>query len=32
MECYIIRIYHRDSKDPQKVAGVVKQTGFGKRR
>jgi len=27
MESYIIRIYHRDRKDPQKVAGVVEGTG-----
>jgi hypothetical protein len=26
MESYIIRIYHRDRKDPQKVAGVVEGT------
>jgi hypothetical protein len=25
MESYIIRIYHRDGKDPRKVAGVVEE-------
>jgi hypothetical protein len=32
MECYIIRIYHRDGKDPRKVAGVVEETGKEGRR
>jgi hypothetical protein len=32
MESYIIRIYHRDGKDPKKVAGVVEEIGKeGKR-
>jgi len=32
MESYIIRIYHRDRKDPKKVAGVVEEIGKeGKR-
>lgn len=32
MESYIVRIYHRNGKDPKKVAGVVEEIGReGKR-
>jgi hypothetical protein len=27
MESYIVRVYHRNGKDPKKVAGVVEEIG-----
>jgi len=32
MESYIVRIHHRDGKDPRKVAGVVEEIGKEGRR
>ncbi len=32
MERYVIRIYHRDPKDPKRIIGSVEAVGMKKRR